>query len=126
MHGDMSLQVNRLGLLQARLVERLGPQLLNKTLVLQKFYVMEATLRDSFVRDASGNMVPNEGPDEPTLVADIAVFVDAWPFIGTTQLKLPQGAKATRATLTRVTIDAIDKMLEDMEMHWKATENNDG
>ncbi|OHX34265.1 hypothetical protein BJL95_03745 [Methylomonas sp. LWB] len=85
---------------------------------------MEAILRDSFVRDASGKNVPNTGPFEPTLVAELAVFVGDDPFVGFAQLKLPQNSRATHGALDKVTKEAIDDLLKEMATSW--TIKNDG
>jgi len=116
MHGDTSLGLDRVHLLETRLAERFGERLAGKQIWLYKFYVMEATLRNSFVRDASGKSVPNDGPYQPTLIAELLVIVDGHlhPFIGFAELKLPQNSRATQSSLKQVTNEVIDIMLKEM------------
>ena len=123
MHGDRSLGVDRLQLLQVRLVERFGPKLAGKTIRLQKFFVLEATLRDSFVRDASGKSVPNTGPYEPKLIAEIIVLIDQH-FFGYSELKLPQNSGATASALAKVTNELLDVMIRDMARHLGSAKND--
>jgi hypothetical protein len=87
---------------------------------------MEATLRASFVRDPSGKFVPNKGPFEPTLTAELLVFVDDQPFAGSGKVKLPQNSRATPVALADVTNEAIDSMLNDMARRWSSAGRDDG
>jgi len=122
-HGDKSLNVDRLLILQARLSERFGRKLEGKTLRIQKFFVFEAILRNSSKRDSSGKAVPNDGPFEPTLIAEIVISIDSEFFAGFSQLKLPQNSRATNETLTKVTNDGVETMLQDMEARWSGAKN---
>ena len=128
MHGDTSLDVDRINLLQVRLVERFGQKLAGKRIRLHKFYVLEANLRNSFVRDASGKSEPNDGPFEPTLIAELNVSVDGLHhfYTGRGEVKLPQNSRATHAALAKVTNEAIDSMLEDMAREWSRIGKDDG
>lgn len=117
-HGDKSLNVDRLLMLQTRLSERFGRKLEGKTVRIQKFFVFEAILRNSSKRDSSGKAVPNDGPFGPTLIAEIAISIDGEFFVGSSQLKLPQNSQATKETLTKVTSDGVETMLQDMETRW--------
>jgi len=109
-HGNHSLGVDRLSMLKAMLVKRFGPRLQGKRIVVDQFWVLEAVGR-----------LKNDEPYWATLVVDIDIEIDNQGFgSDIVQLQLEkQDSKATKLTLTRVYTMAIDKLLDDMEKHWK-------
>jgi hypothetical protein len=113
MHGDKSLGVDRLQVLRDRFRNALGQELTGKDVEIHHYYVMEANLRNSFVRDASGKSVPNTGPFEPTLIATLHAVMDGCHFNGYAETKLPPNSKATHTTLMEVTDEAIQNALKD-------------
>ncbi len=115
MHGDMSLNVDRLSILKTKLIEHLGSKLERKAIKLTQFYVMENTVKPSFVKTPSGKQIPYTGPFLPTLISEISMEIDGDFFHGSTMLQMKQGAKATKSALTTVTTMVIDDLIRDME-----------
>ena len=115
MHGDQSLNVDRLSILKAKLLERFGPKLDEKCIILKKFSVMEATVKPSFVKTSSGEQIPNPGPVVPTLIAEVTLSIDNHYFSGSFMLPLQQGSRATETTLNVATTKVIDDLIKDIE-----------
>ena len=114
MYGDQALGLDRVLLLRAKMIERFGPQLLRQSLKLERYYVMEIVSRDSFVKDASGKSIPNTGPYERTLAAQVQMWIDDQPYSGLAELRLPSSGSPTRRHLTDVTARAVESMLKEM------------
>ncbi len=119
MHGDRSLSVDRLSILKAKLIERLGSKLKGKVIELTQFYVLEATMRNAFVKTPSGKQMPNTGPFLPTLVSEITITFDDDFFHGSVHFPLSLGAKSTKSALTMATTIVIDDLIKDMERRWE-------
>lgn len=118
MHGDRSLNVDRLSILKTKLSERFGSKLNGKIIELTQFYVLEATLRDSFVKTPSGKQIPNTGPFLPTLVSEVSITIDGDFFHGSVSFPMRLSSKATKSALTIATTMAVDDLLKDMERRW--------
>ncbi|MEN6375379.1 MAG: DUF4124 domain-containing protein [Smithella sp.] len=119
MHGDRSLNVDRLSILQTKLIERFGSTLGGKKILLTQFYVMEKTVRPSFVKTPSGKQIANNGPFLPTLIAEVTMELEGDYFHGSAMLQLKQGSKSTHSSLTIATTMVVDDLLKDMERSWK-------
>lgn len=119
MHGDRSLDVDRLSILQTKLIERFGSKLEGKIILLTQFYVMEKTVRPSFVKTPSGKQITYNGPFLPTLISEITMTLEGDYFHGSAMLQLKQGSKSTHSALTIATTMAVDDLLKDMERSWK-------
>lgn len=114
MHGDQSLNVDRMAILKIKLLERFGSKLEGKNILLTQFYVMEATVRPSFYKTPSGKQIPNTGPAVPTLISEITMSFDGNYFHGSDMLPLPKGSRSTESTLTTATMKVVDDVLKDI------------
>lgn len=115
MHGDHSLNVDRLSILKTKLLERFGAKLAEKLIVLQQFSVMEATDKDSFIITESGKQIPNPGPAVPTLRARITLSIDNDYFSGSSKLLMPKGSRSSKSDLDVVTTKVVDDLIKDIE-----------
>lgn len=114
MHGDRSLDVDRMSIFKTKLIEYFGSKLEGKQIILTQFYVMENTVRPAFVKTPSGEQVPNKGPFLPTLISEITIIIDGNYFHGSAMLPLRQGSKATKSALTLATTMTVDDLFKDI------------
>jgi hypothetical protein len=89
-HGDISLGLDRIDLLKVLLVKKFGKIIQGKSFKVIKFTIKEGIYKNSFIRDKSGKMVPNEGQEELTLIAELHIFINDFPFAGFAQLKISE------------------------------------
>ena len=123
MHGDRSLDVDRLSILKTKLIAQFGTKLEGKTIILTKFCVTEATVRPAFVKDASGKQIPYTGPYLPTLMSEITLAIGDHYYSGSGTLPLKQGSRSTKSALSTATAMAVDDLLRDMmrgESFWNS------
>jgi len=139
LHGSQSIGVDLLSILKTKMLRRFGPRLQGKRIWFTDFSIMETTGRFASLGYSSAKYVPNVAPDWPILIAKIGVQIDGhfsnpagYKTIlmfgsGSVPLLLPfKDSKATKADLTKVTVMAIDKLLEDMEKSWCSSYYLDG
>jgi len=117
MHGDLSLDVDRLSILKTKLIERFGSKLEGKRILLKQFYVMEAKIRP-IVKDSSGKQIFNNEPPVPTLISEINLSLDGNYFHGSVIFPLQKGF-STKSTLTQASTMVVDDLINDIEKLWE-------